>query len=274
MILLTACASSDSGGDERRSGADELILRVETSGGFVPVGISLTELPHFSLYGDGRVITQGPQILIYPGPALPNLIERKVSAEGVDAIVDAARRAGLAGPDRNLPLDRVADAPTTTFTLVIAGRRHAVSAYALGLEAELEAGLPPEQREARQALIAFQERLNGLEAWLPDGSVGKEHPFQIEHLRVFVLPGRIAPDDEAPPQPPTEWPLAEPLSEFGNPATQPEMRCGTLEGEDLRVVLERATRANQLTPWTSRSGTYSLYFRPLLPDESGCPGLA
>ncbi len=29
--------------------------------------------------------------------------------------------------------------------------------------------------------------------------------------------------------------------------------------------------ANQISPWTSDGKTYGITFRPLLPDESGCP---
>ena len=244
------------------------MLRVETGGGFVPPGLLLTELPTLSLYGDGRVITQGPQIMIYPGPALPNLIERSVSQGGVDAIVKAARKAGLRGEDRQLPLDTVADAPTTTFTLVAGGRRHVTSVYALGMEES--ARLPARDREARKALADFHARLTGLESWLPDGSVGPEHRFEIQKLRIFVRPGTPVAEDPSLQQPPAEWPLPQPLSELGGPADQPELRCGVVAGDNLELLLPRVMQANQLTPWISEGITYTLLFRPLLPDESGC----
>lgn len=244
------------------------MLRVETGGGFVPPGVLLTQVPNFSLYGDGRVITQGPQIMIYPGPALPNLIERTVSQKGVDAIVEEARKAGITGEDRQFPLDTVADAPTTTFTLVADGKRHIVSVYALGMEGS--ARLSPRDREARRALADFHARVSGLESWLPGGSVGEERPFQIQKLQVFVRPGAPVAEDPGLQQPPAEWPLTQPLSVFGAPANQPELRCGTVEEAELGILLPRVMQANQLTPWTSEGVTYTLLFRPLLPDESGC----
>jgi hypothetical protein len=274
MPLVLACCRSASGGPDSSPGtpetkpADALVLRVETGGGLVPPGVLLTELPTLSLYGDGRVITQGPQIMIYPGPALPNLIERNLSQSGVDAIVGAARKAGLRGEDRQFPLDTVADAPTTTFTLLTGGTRHVTSVYALGMEES--AGLPVRDREARKALTDFHARLTGLESWLPDGSVGPEHSFAIQKLRLFVRPGAPVAEDPSLQQPPAEWPLSQPLSEFGGPAKQPELRCGVVAGDDLELLLPRVMQASQLTPWTSEGITYTLLFRPLLPDESGC----
>jgi len=31
-----------------------------------------------------------------------------------------------------------------------------------------------------------------------------------------------------------------------------------------------AEKANELTPWRSDGAEFQLFFRPLLPDESGC----
>jgi hypothetical protein len=50
-----------------------VVLRIEQSGGFVAVQYNLTRMPMLTLYGDGLYLTPGPQIEIYPGPALPAL---------------------------------------------------------------------------------------------------------------------------------------------------------------------------------------------------------
>ena len=47
------------------------------------------------MYDDGRAIVRGPQIAIYPAPVLPNLQVEQLSAADLDALVDAARDAGL-----------------------------------------------------------------------------------------------------------------------------------------------------------------------------------
>jgi hypothetical protein len=48
----------------------------------------------------------------------------------------------------------------------------------------------------------------------------------------------------------------------------------TATGDQARAVLDAAASATQLTPWVSGDGTrWSVLFRPLLPDESGCADL-
>jgi hypothetical protein len=92
-------SSAGPGAIAHPTGADDLVLRMEIGGGLVAPGWILSQLPLVSVYGDGRVITQGPQIEIYPGPALPNLLVSRVSEDGLQQILAAARDAGLVGPD-------------------------------------------------------------------------------------------------------------------------------------------------------------------------------
>jgi hypothetical protein len=44
-----------------------------------------------------------------------------------------------------------------------------------------------------------------------------------------------------------------------------------VEGDDLATLLPAVQHATQITPWTDDGSTYGIVFRPLLPDESGCP---
>lgn len=53
--------------------ANLAVVRIEQTGGMMPPWETLRWHPSVALYGDGRLIMQGPQIEIYPGPALPNL---------------------------------------------------------------------------------------------------------------------------------------------------------------------------------------------------------
>jgi hypothetical protein len=69
----TSSGASGGGAIEHPTGPDDLVLRVFTGGGFTSLEWSLREMPQISIYGDGRLIVQGPVIEIYPGPALPNL---------------------------------------------------------------------------------------------------------------------------------------------------------------------------------------------------------
>jgi hypothetical protein len=246
---------------------DRLVLRVETGGGFVAPTYELRRIPGFSLFGDGRLVTEGPVIEIYPGPALPNVLVRTVSEDGIQAILEAARSAGLFGPDAHYDFPCVADAGTTTFTLVADGVRHEISAYALG---EGQGSCGGIDAKARSDLAAFQRMLSDLQRWLPEGSVGPEEPFHPSSMRVYVQPYTQAPDP-ALEQHARDWPLDPPLATFGEPDPNlPDTRCGVVSASDLQTLVPMAEGANELTPWRSGGTDYSLLFRPLLPDESGC----
>jgi hypothetical protein len=285
LLLATACGrEAGTTGDGpvpsiESKGPNDLVLQVSTGGGFVPVELHLAGMPQFSLYGDGRVITQGPQILIFPGPALPNLLVRRISAEGVTELLEAAQKAGLTGPNRNFDqaANLVADAPTTTFTFTTDDGTHQTSVYAIDFVKDV-GNLSRQEREAVDALAGLDRFLTDLEGRLPKGSVGTEEAYRPDELRVYVAERDAPPADEppadAPPeepaQPSMEWPLPAPLSEFGQPADPAGYRCGSITGSELETVLSAAGKANQSTPWTSGGKTYAVIFRPLLPEESGC----
>jgi hypothetical protein len=279
VLLAGACARITRGrGEDGRieypRGSEDLVLQVHSGGGFVPMVWHLRELPLFSLYGDGRIITQGPQIAIYPPPALPALLEWRVSDEGIQAILKAAREAGLQGPDRRLEVFEVTDLPTTTFTVVTDGQTHQTAVYGLG---DVPDDLPVGDREERRTLFEFQSELLDLESWLPKGSVSSDRPYEYARLRLFVVPtseggGDYGGDDQLEPST-KEWPLPRPLSAFGAPMPNtPDVRCGTVEGPDLKDILAAAGEASSETIWQSGGDVHLIAFRPLLPGEPPCPG--
>ena len=98
-----------------------------------------TRLPTFVLLGDGRVIVQGAQTLEFPGPALPPLIERTLTEEGIQEVLEAVEETNLFTADLELngAQNMVADATNTVFTLNAGGRDVTVSVYGLG-------ALPPD----------------------------------------------------------------------------------------------------------------------------------
>ena len=257
------------GGIEHPTGSDQVILRVQTGGGFVPVEWNLRSVPGFTLLGDGRLIVEGPVIEIYPGPAMPNLLVSRLTEAAIQAILAEAERAGLLGGDATYDYPCVADAPTTTFTVSAGGTTSTVSAYALGFEDDAgQSACAGTDRRARAELWDFSMRLGDLRSWLPEGSVSAEEPYVPAEMRVYVQPYR---GDPELPQRLIEWPLEVPLAEFGRPDPNlPGVRCGVVSGPDLEALLPLANRANQLTPWVSDRDRHGLIFRPLLPDEHGC----
>jgi hypothetical protein len=51
----------------------------------------------------------------------------------------------------------------------------------------------------------------------------------------------------------------------------PDVRCGTVEGADLKEVLAAAGEATVETIWESGRDVHLIAFRPLLPGEPPCP---
>jgi hypothetical protein len=278
-VVAAGCGRTDGGGPGaggsgaigagivHPTGADELVLRVEYRGGFVPYEFTLSTMPAWSLFGDGTLITQGPQIEIYPPPALPSLVRTHISEQGVQAILEAAQEAGLLHGDKDYGEQCIADAATTVFTANANGTTSVVSAYALDVE---PAGscLSEEEAKVRTALSEFQADLSDLKSWLPRGSVGEETPFDSTAMRVYVLPYQADPEL---PQPAMDWPLETPLPTFGEPLEDGlETRCGVITGDEFEQVHAAARSANQLTPWLSHGTEFRLILRPLLPDEHTC----
>jgi hypothetical protein len=275
VLLAAACANASSTGGGDRSGAiahaagpNQLVLRVETGGGFVAPSFAMQQVPAFSLYGDGTWIAPGVQPEIYPGPALPSLIATPITEEGVQAILRAAGDAGLFWSVDYTDMGSVgiSDMPTTTFTVVAGGRTSITRVYALGALTTRPQRMSPDEFAARKALLSFSNSLGDPGSLLPRGSVGAGGPFTPGGLMIFV--------DSYRPQggltePVIRWPLRPGLAGFGVTSTA-GLACGTVTGEDLTTLLPLVQKANQLTPWTSGGTRYALTFRPLLPDETGC----
>ena len=278
-VLTTACANasqvpgsggSGSGTIAHPTGSTDLLLRVSDEGGFVALEYSLTVAPAFSLFGDGTVVTQGAQTEIYPGPALPPLIVTHITEDGIQALLRAALEAGLDSDHQYTDMGAVgiADATTTVFTFTADGATHVTKVYALGmLSGDQPQGMSDAEFAARTRLGTLQGSLQDLKSTLPSGSVGDDAPYTPTGLRLFVADYRAGDMKE----PAVDWPLATPLSSSGGDASEHAgYACIAVTGADLDAVLPLAQSANQLTPWRSDGGRFTVLFRPLLPDESGC----
>ncbi len=265
-------AVSASAGIAHPSGGGDLVLRISTDGGFVAPGQVLTRIPEFSLYGDGTVVTVGPQIAIYPAPALPNLQMQRVSEAGVQRILEAAREAGLFGVDRQIDFPGIMDAPWTTFTLVADGATHVTRVYAMGAS-EAVPGSSSGADVARRALAELRAKVTALDAWLAADLLGAQSSYPITRLRVYVDVYQPQGGAQEPSPGYLEWSGTQPLDALGTAvAGLPATRCAVLEGDALAAVLPALRQANGLTGWKSGGRTWALRLRPLLPDESGCAG--
>ena len=252
------------------TGARDLVLRLRYVGGFMPPAAHLLDIPVISIYGDGTVIVPGPQLAIYPGPALPNLQRAMLTPADMQTLLEAAREAGLFGPDAHYDLGGIMDASSAEFTLNADGRIHIVSAYALMEGGGSSEGIDPAVVKARGKLALLQGQLGSLEALL-DATL-EWTSYRADAIQLLVTPG--APDDgQGLAQAAITWPVSTPLAAFGSslPMLMPGQRCGVVPGSDLGSLRPLLETANTLTPWTSGGESFGIAVRPLLPDEAGCP---
>ena len=256
------------------TGATDLVVRLRYVGGFAPPSAHLMDLPVVSVYGDGTVLVPGPQVMIYPGPSLPNLQRATITPAGMQILLAAARDAGLLGPDAHYDLGGIMDASTAEFTVNAEGRVHTISAYALmesgGREPELPPDTDPAVADARAKLSLFRGQLGSLEALL-DTEIGQWTPFEPESAQLLVTAG--APDDgQGLVQQPIAWPLDTDLATFGDAlsALMEGQRCGVVAAADLETLWPLFGEANALTPWTDGDAAFGIAVRPLLPGEKGC----
>jgi len=274
FAIVSGCARPVPGGGTPGPGAgtygpDVLVLRVEYTGGFVPLERLVARLPILSVYGDGRVITEGPVIAIYPSPALPNLQVRKITPAGVAALVTRALANGV-GRDIDLGLPPVADAPATKFTVLTNEGVKVTEVYALGINDD-GSGLSAAQKSARRDLRVLLDDLNDLPNTLGSDAGDEPQPYQPKALAAISREWTDPGSTDIPAQPEKAWPGP---TLPGDPVAQnPGLGCVTVSGADVAPVLSAAASANSLTPWTSDGRRWFVQFRPLLPDESTCADL-
>jgi len=267
LTTLGACGGGGSDGESTQhpSGENEIVLQVFSGGGFVPVSYSLTEIPQFTLYGDGTVIVTGPVIAIYPGPAMPNLQTTRIPEEAVQEILSAAQEAGLFtnGVDYGQP--GITDIPTTTIIVNAGGKSYRSDIYALGMEAGA-GGLTMEQQQARAVINDLVGKLGVLADYVPGEIEWTEYAYtQLKVFSMAVDPS-AAPDDEVKPNE-LVWPLGD-LSTLGQAVPPEGYRSVVVSGDDLAKLKPLLADATQITLWTSGDRRYNLSFRPLLPDET------
>jgi hypothetical protein len=260
-----------------------LLLRMESSGGLMPMEYVAVQMPEFSLYDDGSLYRLGPTIAIYPPAALPNLTRMRLSQAGIDAIVEQAKAAGLEH-SQSVANTMVMDAPTTVFTYNDHGTMVKTTAGALISDAPIPPDWDEQDTTTYNNLLNLRAFLSGIDGSLPEGSVLEpDVPIDPERLQIVSFvpdPAQpLASNVPDPEQPPVEWPLSTPLADLGAPYLKmsgeaiPPMNCAELSGDDLEKVVAASRTGNFTSPWTDDGVTYGLLMRPLLPDEVSCQSM-
>jgi len=253
----------------------EVVVRIAWTGGFVPYEFIFTSLPRFTLLGDGRVLVEGPQVEIYPGPALPNVQVRRLTEEGIQSILFRIAETGLFDESHswNAATQFIADASSTVFTVRADNREVVVDVYALGLLTDpigAPTGIPTDELEAHDRLTALETALLDLDAWIPadDWADATWQSYEPDALRLLV-----ANIDAQPPNPdgldsePIPWLGTTAPDQFGTSSTIQDFRCGVVSGAEGAAWHAALSQANQLTRWSHDGHLYSVTPRPLLPDE-------
>jgi hypothetical protein len=254
-------ASADPGTSyDVATGADDVVISVTNEGGFVPAGFAFVNTPVALVTGDGRALTTGPVITIYPGPLLPNIQQRSISPVAIQQLLGQADELGLLSEVTYENPTNIADAGTTIVSITVGGTIYRHEAYALGL------GPDGETDPARQALAEFVDAVSDLPATVGDAELGPEEPFTSEQFLIQAMPvdrAAIGGDGVEPTFVP--WPTDAPtrLADAASCAAVPAAEFGALFADATTL-----TFFTEVDPTDDAEITYSVTPVQQLPGRS------
>ncbi len=230
---------------------------MEQGGGFVPLEYSLTQVPQFTLYGDGTVIYQRQDPSLAPGER-PPLAQARMDAEQIDALLRFALGPGRLEDARDAYEDfTIADAPSTFFTLDAAGIRKSVRITALG---EVEpSGPDATHRRGFQQLAAI---LNDFGSHVEQGNATDAGVYAAEAYRATLM------DVGESTVEPIEWPFTSVEPSDFKAESGGGFRVAVISAEDAGKVTEVPSGGAASIGLRMPDDTVLvLALRPLLPDE-------
>jgi hypothetical protein len=233
------------------TGADEAVVEILYEGGFATPEMLFSRAPLLLITGDGRVITEGPVPAIYPGPLLPNLIERSITEAGIQALLAKADELGLLADTNYLPNNQVADAPNTVVRITVDGTTYTHDAYALGLQEETGSN--------RANLFEFVTAASDLAGTVGADQLGPDAPMASDTYLIRATPIDLATMTTEVPATVVEWPAdaSVRLADAGECTELP-----AAEGDPL------FTDANQLTFFSEGGVTYQVAATLAIPGRT------
>lgn len=238
LLLLAACGGPDVSAPK----GNAVALRVEQVGGG-PRQLGATDFPQYVLYGDGTLIAANGI-----DGAMPVSREYHLNSSAFQRIYARARSAGL-----DVAHDYETQAPDAPVLVITFGHDTTQSVT------HVIAPDPDASGPAGDKVRAVQ--LN------PDDLADRDftsppEPYKPARMAVVSSPRQAAADTVA-------WPFQS-LAE-GTPVNGG--RCAVYTEPLVTQIntLGRTTRPG--AAWTHDGATYSVFFRPLLPDEPGCAAL-
>jgi hypothetical protein len=242
-------------GLEHPTGAKDIVLRFEESGGFVPIEYNATYAPSFTLYGDGTLVFKDPYAV--PSETNDNVVRAvpfmiaKLDEASVQALLQEALGQGGLAIARGPYMCNCADIPTSTFTITSGGTTKQVSVT----------GLSPDVHDQNKpivtALAAFAERLRGFA-----DVIGNEQPYVPASYRGILI------EVEQPAGPVVAWPWPELApADFAGGENElfktREMTPAEVEALGIKDVTGGLIGVSV----GSEGKVYTFSLRPLLPDE-------
>jgi len=255
IIMLTGCGAQVAGEPQSSTTplpADQLVLLVEATGGFVPALHAALQSPALAVYGDGRVIQYDEKKKERDVPAAYTVA--KVDPALVSTFAAETEALNLIQESTDFGKPPVSDMPATTVQLNGATGPHTVSVYAFADTFDKDVSEP--QRQARQALGAVIDRAHVL----PGDA--EQAPYQPEAVRVVEL------DDTEFTEMAPAWPGPAPNSFLSSAKTF--RSCGTLSGAAAEKTYA-AARRNAGAVWAAEGTELTLVVTALLPGTVGCP---
>ena len=218
---------------------------------------------------EGRAIDGNVAVpAIYPGPLLILPFERGITAAGQSALEEEARRLGLLGDMTDFTGGQVAPGSQLGhIELLIGGVRRQLTG---------DPSIPVQCDAANRCLAdpatpgafaALWQELGNLDGLIPD-ELGPTTTYEPESVAVLaVLPQPPDPDGLRPQV--VAWPLETDFADFGEPfGAEPDVRCATVAGDELEILLPALNAANQLTVFIdSQDAARSLVARAAVPGE-------
>ena len=248
---------------ELGGGDGPLFASVARGGGFAVFGADFRSVPDAVAYADGTTFSPGVVVMSFPGPAVVPVVRGEVPDDDLRTIAAAAAEAGLLdGTEADFGDPPIADATTTSITVVVDGEAHETSVYA-------EAEADPTVRGLDEAASEARRRVSGFVDVLTSTVTGTEGE-RYDPERYRMLPLRADETDaggtgtDGPEADEREWPLSD--------VALTERSCTAVTGEQADILEEALDQATEITRWRVASGeVFTLAVRPVLPHEPGCP---
>ena len=247
------------------TGADDVVVRVASVGGFVPAGVTFTEVPDVLVTGDGRLFQPGMQTMQYPGPLLPAITLGSITPTGIRRLLAVAQTEGLLTEPvpEYAPNTQVADAPATVVELQADGVHVTHQADALGFVPDGQGDPDKELTPARANLLAFVNAARDLPATVGADELGPADVWEPTAFRIQARTADPTTIDTSGGEPgPTvvPWPTGTGVR-LADAAT-----CAIGSGAELAATLGAATT---LTFFTEDGVTYQVSAVGQLPG-TGC----